>query len=240
MQKPPLQEPSRHEIWKMFDQISPTYDRVNRAITLGLDVYWRKKMCSFLPQKKGISLLDLATGTGDQIIAIMERSQNISGAIGIDLAADMLEIGREKLRPKPYTKKVHLDNASAMEIPFADNTFDCATMSFGIRNVTDVPKCLKEICRVLKPGGRVLILEGTVPSYSVVKKIHLFYLRNCLPRIGGWISKRKDAYEYLNKTIETFPSGKAFCDLLTDAGFAAAKAHPLTFGIATIYTGDKG
>jgi demethylmenaquinone methyltransferase/2-methoxy-6-polyprenyl-1,4-benzoquinol methylase len=125
------------------------------------------------------------------------------------------------------------------EIPFPDESFDCVTISFGIRNASDVPLCLREIHRVLKKGGRLLILEGSIPSNRIIQAFHLIYLRHMLPRIGSWISKNKDAYVYLNQTIETFPCGSAFCKLLTEAGYSSATFTPLTFGAVTIYQGDK-
>jgi demethylmenaquinone methyltransferase/2-methoxy-6-polyprenyl-1,4-benzoquinol methylase len=223
----------------MFDQISSTYDKVNRAMTAGLDVTWRKKMGSFLPEKQEITLLDCATGTADQLIALMQHHLNIACAAGIDMAEQMLEIARQKLEKLPFKDKVTLLKASALDIPFPDGTFDCVTMSFGIRNVTNPTVCLQEIYRVLKPGGRVLILESSIPSAPVFKTFHLLYLRTILPRLGGWISRKKDAYIYLNKTIETFPYGKQFCNLLEINRFASAKMYPLMLGAVTIYQADK-
>ena len=228
-----MQEPSRKEIWKMFDQISPTYDKANRAMTLWLDLYWRRQVCRHFPKKDSLALLDLATGTGDQIAAARKYVQNIALAIGIDLAEEMLALARKKI-----PEGAEWINAGALAIPYPAATFDCATMSFGIRNVTDIDLCLKEMARVLKPKGRGLILEGSMPPNPLVKGIHLFYLRHILPRIGGTISKNKEAYLYLNKTIETFPSGANFCKKMNDAGFAKAKAIPLTCGVVTLYVGE--
>ena len=233
-----IQEPSRASIWKMFDKISSTYDRANRVMTFCLDKLWRKKMISFLPPKDKITLLDCATGTADQLICFMEKTNKVESAIGIDLAEEMVAIGRKKIQNKPYAGKLSLQIASALELPFPDNSFDCVTISFGIRNVTDVKKALSEFYRVLKPSGRLLILEGTVPESFWLKPIHLFYLRHILPRIGGVISNHREAYKYLNETIETFPAGKKFCALMQEVGFES-KAHPQTGGIATIYTGNK-
>jgi len=235
-----VQEPSRKEIWKMFDQISSTYDCVNRVMTLGLDQHWRKKMCRFLPQGDQLKLLDCATGTGDQIIAVMEHAGQFSHAVGIDLAENMVAIGVQKIAKKPYASSVEMKVASALEIPFPDHSFDCVTISFGIRNVTDVILALKEFLRVLKPNGRLLILEGTVPRNPFIRAFHLFYLRHFLPRIGGFISKKQSAYRYLNETIETFPNGERFLQLMRTAGFSNPCAHPLTGGIATVYQGEKG
>jgi demethylmenaquinone methyltransferase / 2-methoxy-6-polyprenyl-1,4-benzoquinol methylase len=233
------QSPPRDEIWKMFDIISPTYDLMNRVMTLGLDKYWRKKMISFLPPKADIHLLDCATGTGDQLITFMEGSEKIHQAYGIDLAKEMLRLGEKKIQGKPYAEKVVFQEASAMALPYPDNTFDCASMSFGIRNVTDVLLCLKEIYRVLSPQGRILILECSIPSNPVIKAAHLFYMRKILPRLGAVISKDKKAYRYLNETVETFPSGENFCSIMKNAGFSQVHANPLALGAVSIYQGDK-
>lgn len=232
-------EPSRNEIWKMFDTISKTYDKTNRLMTFGLDLYWRRKMASFLPAGHNLCLLDCATGTADQIISLMKSSNKIEKAFGIDLSEEMLEIGRSKLSKKPFHKKVQLQNASALALPFSDETFDCVTLSFGIRNVTDVELCLREILRVLKPGGRALILETSLPKAKLLKTFHLFYIRKILPLVGGWISKKKQAYKYLNKTAETFPHGKTFCNLMEQAGFESVQHNPMTFGVVSIYQADK-
>lgn len=232
-------EHSRENIHKMFDQISPTYDLANRVMTFNLDQLWRKKIVKMLPNRKEMVLLDCATGTGDQLICLMENSKQIKRAIGIDLAAEMVAIGEKKVKDKPYADALSFQIASALELPFADNTFDCVTISFGIRNVTDVKKALSEFYRVLKPEGRVLILEGTVPKNKALQMIHLFYLRHFLPRIGALISKNNYAYRYLNETIETFPSGEDFCSIMRAVGFSDGKANLQTGGIATIYSGNK-
>ncbi len=196
-------------------------------------------MASFLPSKKGLHLLDCATGTADQIISLMQNTSSIEQAVGIDLSEEMLCIGQRKIRGLPFQNNVQLHVASALNLPFEKDSFDCITMSFGIRNVTDTALCLKEMMRVLKPGGRILILETSIPKTSFIKAFHLFYLRNLLPLVGGWISKQKKAYQYLNQTTETFPSGHAFCDKIQEIGFAKVHCHPLTFGSVSIYRGDK-
>lgn len=232
-------ELSRTEIWKMFDSISTTYDKTNRWITLGLDLYWRKKVASFLPLKQKLSVLDCATGTADQILSLMRHSDSIEEVFGIDLSESMLQIGKEKIRKTRFSSKVDLRCASALNLPFPENRFDCATLSFGIRNVTNVDLCLKELLRVIRPGGRVLILETSLPKLKILRALHLFYIRKILPLIGGWISKKKKAYQYLNQTAETFPCGKDFCKLMHQAGFEKAIHHPMTFGAVSIYIGEK-
>lgn len=234
-----MSEPSRQEIWKMFNTLSRTYDQTNRWMTFGLDLYWRKKVGSFLPRGRDLRLLDCATGTADQILALMRHRSQIKEAIGIDLAEQMLEIGQKKVEQTPFFSQITLQKASILEIPFPENHFDCVTLSFGIRNVTDVPACLKEILRVLKPGGKALILETSIPKNPIVRHLHIWYLRNILPKVGGIISKQKYAYNYLNQTAESFPCAERFCALLESAGFVAIKQHPLTAGAVSVYEGSK-
>ncbi len=223
----------------MFDAISPTYDRVNRIMTGGIDRHWRKKMVSLVPSKPDLVLLDCATGTGDQLFTLLDNCPNITSAIGIDLAQEMLKLAEIKLQKKPYAQKVKWQHASASALPFPDHSFDCLTISFGIRNVEDVALTLKEFFRVLKKDGSLLILETSLPKNTLLRKVHLFYLRHILPKLGGWISKNQAAYVYLNQTTETFPSGESFCSLLKDAGFKTARTHPLMGGVVSIYQALK-
>lgn len=232
-------EKNESVISKMFNQISPTYDRVNRILSFGIDQSWRKKLVSQLPQKKEMKLLDVATGTCDQLITIMEYSHANIEAVGIDIAEEMIKLGQKKLDEKPYAKKVTLQIGSALQLPFDDTVFDCVTISFGIRNMDKMSNCLNEIHRVLKKGGRLLILEFSLPSNPIIRTGCLFYLRTLLPKLGGWISKNQKAYSYLNQTIESFPYGKAFCSLLEKEHFTNVISLPLTFGIASLYQGDK-
>ena len=224
-------------VFEIFDTIAPTYDRTNRILSGGIDLYWRYRMASLLPRAEKIKLLDLATGTGDQLLSLLKNSPRIHQAVGIDLAEEMLKIGRKKL--KPYDHKVSFKIASAMAIPYLENTFDCATMSFGIRNVDNVLLCLQEIHRVLRPHGRALILEFSLPSNPWVRKTYLLYLNKILPKIGKFISTHLEAYTYLARTIQEFPQAEEFCALMEKAGFCKVKAHPLTLGIVTIYQGEK-
>jgi demethylmenaquinone methyltransferase/2-methoxy-6-polyprenyl-1,4-benzoquinol methylase len=224
-------------VFQIFDEIAPTYDRTNRILSGGIDLYWRRKMASLLPKTEKIKLLDLATGTGDQLLSLLKNSPRIHQAVGIDLAEEMLKIGRAKL--KAYAYQVTLKMASATAIPYLENTFDCATMSFGIRNVDNVSGCLREIYRVLRPQGRALILEFSLPTNKWVQKAYLLYLNKLLPHIGKLISAHREAYTYLARTIQAFPQAEAFCKLMHEAGFRNVKAYPLTLGIVTIYQGEK-
>ena len=231
--------PSRFEIWKMFDKISPTYDLVNRVMTFGLDGLWRKKMTAFLPEKKPLTLLDCATGTADQLLAFMRYSKKITSATGIDLSQEMLQIANKKIKKRGYDSCISLQEASLLDLPFEDRCFDCISISFGIRNVMDVNTALQECFRVLKPQGRLLILEGAVPHNRLLKAGHRVYLRYLLPFLGGLISGQPQAYQYLNDTISSFPCGENFCTYLRDAGFISVKATPLTGGAVFIYQGDR-
>jgi demethylmenaquinone methyltransferase / 2-methoxy-6-polyprenyl-1,4-benzoquinol methylase len=233
-----MHTPSRENISHMFDTIASTYDRINCVMTCGLDRYWRKKVTSWLPPGPSLKVLDCATGTGDQLIALIEQCPRITEIVGLDLAEEMVALAKKKVVHKPYSSKVSWRIGTALELPFPNSDFDAVTVAFGIRNVTDVMQALKEFRRVLKPNGRLIILEAAVPRNRVLKTLHLFYLRHLLPRIGGWISSDKQAYRYLNETIETFPSGETFCDLLREAGFTEARAIPLTGGVVVVYVGS--
>jgi len=229
---------SQTEVSQMFNAISPSYDRVNRILSFGIDQRWRKTLKKHLPEGSHIHLLDLATGTCDQLLELMKTGK-INKACGIDLAEEMLDIGKGKIAKSAFADKVSLSVASALEIPLDDESFDCTTISFGIRNVGDPLKCLKEMHRILKPKGRALILEFSHPENRSVRMLNLLYLRYILPTVGGMFSGKKSAYSYLNRTIESFPYGEAFCSLMEEAGFKKITAYPLTFGVATLYVGEK-
>ncbi len=233
------EQPSRREVWKMFDRIAHRYDLLNRLLSLGQDVVWRKRVAKHLPPQPGLHLLDVATGTGDLLIYLQEQNPNVASGVGIDMAERMLQHGRPKLRKRGIDDRFTLQTGDALHIPFPEGSFDAATISFGIRNVTDVPAGLREMFRVLKPGGRAIVLEFSLPQNALLRRLYLFYFRNILPRIGGLISGDSYAYRYLNETVETFPYGEAFCELMRAAGFQNVRATPLTFGIATIYQGDR-
>jgi demethylmenaquinone methyltransferase/2-methoxy-6-polyprenyl-1,4-benzoquinol methylase len=232
-------DPSRNEVWRMFDRIARHYDLLNRVLSFGTDISWRRKMAAFLPPRHDQYVLDLATATGDQLLLLFEKSNKVKSGVGMDLAEKMLEIGRQKIKRHGLSEVVSLKVGDAMDIPADDETFDAVTISFGIRNMADVGKALQEMYRVLKPGGRVLILEFSFPHNRFIRSIHIFYLRHILPRVGALVSGDAYAYRYLNKTIETFPYGETFCDLLRAAGFTAVEAHPLTLEVATIYQGNR-
>lgn len=223
----------------MFDRIAHRYDLLNRLLSMGTDRGWRKKMVHYLPGQGPLHLLDLATGTADVLLFFERTSNRIARAVGLDLSAGMLGYGREKVRRAGLDEKLALVRGDGTRLPVADNSFDAVTISFGIRNYLDVDAGLREMLRILKPGGRALILEFSLPGSALVRLPYLFYFRNVLPLVGGAISGDAQAYRYLNKTVETFPYGDAFVHLMRKAGFTNARAIPLSFGIATLYLGDK-
>ena len=222
-----------------FDKIAPRYDMLNRLLSLRRDVAWRKRMATFLRKRSKVRLLDLATGTGDQILHFMDGGADIASAVGMDMSEQMLAVGREKMTKRGLQDKVELSRGDAVEAPADSDAFDVTSISFGIRNVIDVSRALGEMRRVLKPGGCALILEFSMPANSALRSVYTFYLRHILPLVGGLISGDMYAYRYLNKTIETFPYGDAFCELMREAGFENTSATPLTFGVASIYYGEK-
>jgi len=183
-------------------------------------------------------VLDLACGTGDQLIALAASGRVVRG-VGLDLAEQMLAIGREKVSQRGLEQVLCLQTGDAENLPFDPCSFDAVTIAFGIRNMTDVQRTLGEMLRVLKPGGRALILEFSLPQSRLVRGPYLFYLRHVLPRLGEVISGDSAAYRYLNETIETFPHGEAFCQFMLDTGFTGVTFKPLTMGIVSIYQGDK-
>lgn len=218
----------------LFNSIAGRYDAINRVLSFGLDMRWRRALRKFLPPQQNLHLLDVATGTGDQLLALL-ADPRITSAIGVDIARDMLERGRLKL--VPWSGRVRLQEGDALSLAFAAHTFDVITISFGIRNVPNPLLALREMRRVLKPNGRVLILEFSMPTGWRLPFFRL-YLRHILPRIGGLLSGNPNAYRYLNRTIESFPSGNAFLAWMREAGFTHTTAHLLTGGAVTLYVGS--
>ncbi len=221
----------------MFDRIAPRYDVLNRLLSLRQDVRWRKKIAAHLPDRDKLIVLDLATGTADVLLTLFQETNHIKYAVGLDRARQMLEIGRKK--SLSHNRPCYFLTGDAMHAPFPAESFDAITIAFGIRNMLDVSWTLREMYRLLKSNGRVLILEFSLPKVRWWRKLYLFYFRNILPRIGGVISGDGYAYRYLNQTVETFPYGEEFCRLLTMTGFSNVRHISLSGGIAALYLGDK-
>ncbi len=229
----------KNESWKVFNLISKRYDFLNRLLSFGLDIRWRDRLAALVPEKPNVKLLDLATGTADVAITLAEKRPNIQSIIGLDMAAQMLKIGQAKIDKKGLSAKIMLQEGDAQKLPFMDDTFDCLTISFGIRNIPELRLVMIEMFRVLKPGGRALILEFSLPKNPILKLGDIIYLRVFVPILGFLFSGNYRAYKYLNQTIEQFPYGERFCKILKQMGFTNIAAHPLLGGVATIYVGEK-
>ncbi len=231
-----LAEPS---VGRMFDRIAPTYDLLNHLLSLGCDFSWRRKAIRQLDASRDLNILDLATGTGDMLITLFRERPNTAEVTGLDISENMLASCREKLRKRGLADRARLLCADASKMPFVDGTFDAATMAFGIRNTVDAAATLREIHRILKPGGTVLILEFSLPACPVVRWFYLRYLRLVVPFVGALVSGDRHAYRYLNTSIEAFRQPAEFCRLMQEAGFCEVSAVPLTHGVASIYKGVK-
>jgi len=239
LSKQPGGSVAKADSWKMFNAISARYDLLNHLLSFGLHIRWRKHLAIALPPRPGLRVLDLATGTADVLLALSRHNPRVRRGVGLDLAENMLAVGRQKIQKQGLTDRLELRRADAMDLPFKDPCFDAVTMAFGIRNVPSPQKVLSEAFRVLRPGGRILVLEFSFPENAFWKQLDLFYLRTVVPLIGGLLTGHYQAYKYLNETIEAFPYGGAFLSLLGKAGFVSLQARPLLLGVATIYQGDR-
>jgi demethylmenaquinone methyltransferase/2-methoxy-6-polyprenyl-1,4-benzoquinol methylase len=227
----------KEQVAQMFDTISNNYDGLNRVISFGIDIKWRKKVLSLVAEKKPDSVLDIATGTGD--LAILMASTNANKIIGLDISAGMLSVGRKKIEERKLSQKIEMILADSENMPFEDNTFDAITVAFGVRNFENLEKGLTEILRVLKPNGIFVILETSIPEKTPYKQGYHFYSKNILPLIGKLFSKDDSAYNYLSESASLFPYGEKLNNILKKVGFIDSVALPQTFGVATIYTASK-
>jgi demethylmenaquinone methyltransferase / 2-methoxy-6-polyprenyl-1,4-benzoquinol methylase len=232
-----IKDTSKKETYKMFDLIASRYDLLNRILSFGIDKWWRYRLGYQLPKQGNLSILDIATGTGDVGVSFLKhQGKRITKIVGVDLSEEMLAKAQEKIvKIDKMTVKV----GDATALPIEDNSVDATSIAFGIRNVPDVSQALSEMCRVLKPGGVSLILEFSMPRFFLVRWVYLAYFRYILPSVGGLISGNKEAYSYLNKSVEAFPDGENFAALMRDVGFESVRLTSLSFGIATIYRGEK-
>lgn len=226
------------QVEQMFDNIAPTYDTLNHRLSWDIDRGWRKKAIRQLAPHRPQTILDVATGTGDFAIlsAQMLKPQTL---IGADISEGMMEIGRQKVKRLGLDGTISFAKEDCLQLSYEDNTFDAVTAAFGIRNFADLDKGLREMCRVLKPGGHLSIVELTQPVSFPMKQLFHLYSHTFLPVYGRLISKDSSAYTYLTKTIEAFPQGERMMDILKKAGFRDAAFRRLTFGISTLYTATK-
>jgi len=221
----------------MFDTISGDYDGLNRVISFGIDIKWRKKVVKIVKASNPDTILDIATGTGDLAINLAET--NASKIVGLDISRGMLDIGKTKIKKKNLDSKIEMILGDSENMPFKDNTFDAITVAFGVRNFESLENGLKEIYRVLKPNGTFVILETSMPTKTPYKQGYNFYTKNILPLIGKAFSKDKSAYKYLCESASVFPFGEALNNILRNIGFINVEDFPQTMGVATIYKSSK-
>lgn len=231
-------EAKKAQVERMFDNIAPKYDLLNRVLSLGIDVQWRKKALNYLRDLAPQSLLDVATGTAD--VAIMAaRRLGPKQIIGIDIANQMLDIGRDKIGKAGLQDTISLETGDSENLRFADNSFDAVTVAFGVRNFENLEKGLAEMLRVLRPGGRVVILEFSKPGIFPIKQLYNSYFKYVLPLIGRLTSRDMRAYTYLFESVQAFPEGKDFLNILSKTGYQNPQCERLTLGICSIYTAIK-
>ncbi len=215
----------------MFGSIAPRYDLANHLLSCGIDFYWRKRVAEIVASWRPDKIVDLATGTGDLALALQQKMPHAE-IIGADFSEEMLAIAKRK-----GVRQTML--ADAMRLPFDGASVDCVTVAFGLRNMEDYGGALREMARVLKPHGHLLVLEFSLPKMSILRAVYRFYLHRCLPLLGSFLTKKKSAYDYLGDSIEQFPNGPAMLRLMESSGLNRASAEPLTGGIVTIYAAKK-
>jgi demethylmenaquinone methyltransferase/2-methoxy-6-polyprenyl-1,4-benzoquinol methylase len=226
------------QVAEMFNNIAGRYDLLNHLLSMGIDKGWRKKAIAEVAIVSPATILDVATGTGDMAIAaaIIIQPKKITG---VDIADQMLEVGRKKIADQNLTGIITLQTGDSESMPFTNGSYDAVMCAYGVRNFEHLEAGLIEMCRVLRPGGKLVVLEFSHPAAFPVKQLFRFYFRFILPAFGKLISKHSRAYTYLPESVMAFPEGKRFCDILEQCGFRSAKARPLTFGITTLYTAMK-
>lgn len=226
------------QVTTMFDRIAPYYDFLNRLLTLGIDQRWRKKAIKSLDTREYDKILDIATGTADLAVALKERLK-VNKVIGLDISPNMIELASKKVEKMNLKDSVEVEVGDSEKLRFEDESFDGATASFGIRNFQNLNKGLSEICRVLRPGGKIMILEFSKPTIFPFKQLFNLYFKYVLPVIGRITSKDPKAYQYLYESVQAFPDYDRMVEILEDIGFKNIKYTPLTLGICTIYLGEK-
>lgn len=227
----------KKQVEQMFDNISENYDGLNRVISFGIDLKWRRKLIDMVKATDPKYILDVATGTGDLAIALADS--NAKKIIGLDISAGMLQVGKDKIEKKQLQEQIEMVQADSENLPYPDHTFDAITVAFGVRNFENLEKGLSEIYRVLSPGGIFVVLETSVPTKFPFKQGYTFYSNFILPTIGKLFSKDKSAYQYLSESASVFPYGEKFNNILKKIGFTDIADHPQTFGVSTIYSAYK-
>lgn len=238
--KPYNQEQTKKEqVEEMFDNIAPTYDRLNHIMSLNIDRIWRRRVMRIIRRAKPQRIMDVATGTGDLAIA-MARKVNEAHILGVDLSEEMLGEARKKIKRLELEKRITLEKGDAENLTMvASESVDAATVAFGVRNFENIERGLSEIYRTLRPGGKLVVLEFSMPKNRLVRWVYRQYAHRLLPRIGGMISKDKQAYTYLPDSVEEFPAPERFAEILKGVGFKSVKLSSQSFGIAYIYDATK-
>ncbi len=227
----------KEQVARMFDNISRRYDFLNHFLSLGIDTTWRRKAIRLLESKHPRLILDVATGTGDFAIAALRLKPE--RVFGVDISEGMLEVGRRKLRERKLDGLIDLRAGDSEKLPFDDNFFDAVIVAFGVRNFENLAEGLREMLRVTKPGGTVVILEFSKPSKFPMKQLYNLYFTAILPWIGRWISRDASAYRYLPESVQAFPDGDDLLNVLSRTGYKNPQCNPLTFGISSLYWGSK-
>ncbi|WP_446050189.1 bifunctional demethylmenaquinone methyltransferase/2-methoxy-6-polyprenyl-1,4-benzoquinol methylase UbiE [Zobellia laminariae] len=227
----------KDQVTQMFDNISENYDGLNRVISFGIDIKWRKRVVAILTAKQPKNILDIATGTGDLAINLVETGAK--KIVGLDISPGMLEVGKKKITHKKLDNTIEMIVGDSENLPFEANSFDAITVAFGVRNFETLEKGLDEIYRVLAPGGTFVVLETSVPTKTPFKQGYNLYIKYMLPAIGKLFSKDKSAYTYLSESASVFPHGNAFNNILRKIGFIEVENKPQTFGVASIYVATK-
>jgi len=235
----PENRAKKEQVAEMFDNIAHSYDALNHVFSLGIDVLWRKKSINMLKEIKPERLMDVATGTGDFAIEAQRMGLGAQEIVGVDISEGMLEIGRKKVVKKAYSDTITLQYGDSENLPFEDNYFDAYTVAFGVRNFENLENGLGDMLRVLRPGGMGLVLEFSKPSSFPFKQLFWFYFKVIMPTVGKLVSKDSRAYTYLPESVEVFPQGDDFMNVMKKLGYKDVKQKRLTGGIATIYTGIK-
>ncbi|MGI8633822.1 MAG: bifunctional demethylmenaquinone methyltransferase/2-methoxy-6-polyprenyl-1,4-benzoquinol methylase UbiE [Segetibacter sp.] len=228
----------KQQVAAMFDKIAFRYDFLNRFLSAGIDVSWRKKAIKQLQSLQPQNILDVATGTGDVAI-LTQKILHPKKITGIDISQGMLDIGRKKIEKLGLQNQIELVKGDSETIGFADNTFDAITVAFGVRNYQNLEKGLTEMLRVLKPGGKLVVLEFSRPKQFLFKAVYNMYMNTIAPGFGKLIAKNKDAYQYLNDSVQKFPEGQQFLNILKNVGYSSTYSKILTLGICSIYCGSK-
>lgn len=238
--KPYNEEQSKKEqVEQMFDNIAPTYDKLNHIMSLNIDRMWRRRVMRIVRRAKAHKIMDVATGTGDLAIAMAKRVDRTQ-ILGVDLSEEMLAVARRKIEKQGLEERIMLEKGDAENLSMvASESIDAVTVAFGVRNFENIERGLSELYRTLKPGGKLVVLEFSMPKNRLVRWVYSQYAHRLLPRIGGMISKDKQAYTYLPDSVEEFPAPERFSDMLREAGFCRVKARSQSFGIAYIYDATK-